>query len=148
MMAFVQYVRSRVEVIALNVAAGVDPDSVECRQLSEAAAQGITQVAAGVRNLTAGELQEILTVLNSSHPQPDDKEIVRTLCNSKLDEQAVRKHDIKESENYLTQGAWDFSTDSRAQCNQKIMFLAEYFNHLKFDGTEPAGDGLMSRLLI
>ena len=53
-MAFVQYVRSRVEVIALNVAAGVDPDSVECRQLSEAAAQGITQVAAGVRNLTAG----------------------------------------------------------------------------------------------
>ena len=103
---FVNYLRSRMEILSLNVKTGACPNSEAFGVLSRNATDSIVNLGAGVSSLTVGEVEQLLGLIAESHLGEADRERLRALCNSKLDAQASRKQTCEYPEAYLHEDAW------------------------------------------
>ena len=139
MTALVNVLKSRLEILALNVRLGLEPGSEAFQKLSKAAAGAVKAVCAGVRQVSATELEVLLRLIAESALGESERDELRDLFNQKLDSSLGASNGVSKMnlttvecpENYFTEAEWrEILLNEKTSVHAKLTFLCTRWSRL------------------
>ncbi len=134
MSALVNYLKSRIEILVLNLKTGLDPQSEPYQKLATAAVLAIKKMCTGVRTVSPQDLQQLLTIISDAPLTEEQRAELRDLFNQRIDETAGGsftgvKVDFPEA--YHRQVDWDtMLLKENIDVNTKLCFVANFWSNL------------------
>ena len=139
MTALVNVLKSRLEILALNVRLGLEPGSEAFQKLSKSAAGAVKAVCEGVRLVSTTELEVLLRLIAESALGESERDELRDLFNQKLDSSLGASNGVSKMnlttvecpENYFTEAEWrEILLNEKTSVHAKLTFLCTRWSRL------------------